>query len=104
MVFRTVNIQKRKSSAKQGCCDYVFRFFIAGAYNEVFNILQDAMQIFNIDNIYNGEWRILREEKEIFVWIKDFPNRKRRKFERDLKKFSHRLLELTGSWYVFKLG
>lgn len=103
MVFKTVNIQKRKSPTKQKCCDYVFKFIIEEEYEAVFNILQNAMEIFNSDNIYNGEWRMLREEKEIFVWIKDFPNRKRQKFEKDLKRFFDRLLELTGEWYVFKL-
>ncbi len=103
MVFRTVNIQKRKSSTKWRCSDYVFEFFIDGEYDEIFNILQDAMQVFNSDNIYNGEWTILREEKEIGIWIKDFPNRKKRKLEKDLKRFSDKLLELTGTWYVFKI-
>lgn len=61
------------------------------------------MQIFNSDNIYDGEYTILRENNEICIWIKDFPNRKRQKLEKDLKGFSDRLLELTGTWYVFKL-
>lgn len=100
MVFRTVNIQKKKSYAKQRYCDYTFRFFIDREYDEVLSILQDAMQIFNSDNIYDGEYTILRENNEIGVLIKDFPNRKRRKLEKDLKRFSDRLLGLIGILYV----
>lgn len=96
MVFGTVAIQKRKNSTKWNCSD-VFRFFMEGEYDEVFHILQDAIQVFSSDNIYNVKWTILREEKEIGIWIKDFPNRKKRNLEKDLKKFSDKLLELTGT-------
>lgn len=103
MVFRTVNIQKRSSGTNPKCSDYTFRFYIDGEHEKICNVMQDAVRIFDSNKICNGKCTILKEENEIFVCIKEFPNRKRRKLEKLLKAFSSRLLEMTGTWYLFKI-
>lgn len=103
MVFRTVDIQKRSSGTNPKCCDYTFRFYIDGEHEKICNVMQDTVRIFDSYKIYNGKCTILREENEISVCIKNFSNRKKRKLERDLKAFSDRLLEMTGTWYIFKI-
>lgn len=106
MVFRTVNIEKRKSRTRQRCYDYdyAFGFNIAKGYEEVLSILQNAMQIFDKHKIYDeSRYTVCGKDNKIYVWIKDFPNRKKRKLEKDLKKFLDRLLELTGTLYFFEL-
>lgn len=103
MVFRTLNIQKRNSSTTPKCCNYTFRFNIDGEHEKIFNVVLNAMRIFDNDKIYNGKYTILREEEDVSVCIKDFPDRKKRKLEKDLKAFSGELLEMTGTWYILKI-
>lgn len=103
MVFRTVNIQKRRSGTDSKCCDYTFRFNIDGENEKIFNVVLNTMRIFDKNKIYNGKCTILREEEDVSICIKDFPDRKKRKLEKDLKAFSGRLLETTGTWYLFKI-
>lgn len=103
MVFRTVYVQKTNSGTKPRCCDYTFKFNVYGEYEKIFHVVLDTMQFFDNDKIYNGKYTILRDENKISVCIKDFPNRKRRKLEKALKAFAYRLLEMTGTWYLFKI-
>lgn len=105
MVFRTVYIKKTKSDRKKGHGNYSFDLIlnIDEEKADMFNVLVYAAEAFN-DKHYFGIATISREENDkIIMQIKDFPERKEKLLLRDMKKFSYRLLEMTGILYFFKI-
>lgn len=105
MVFRTVYITKTKSNTRKGCCNYLFELVlnVNKDKEDAFDILLYASEAFyskryfGIGTIKNGE------NNKIVMQLRDFPVMKERLLLKDLKKFSNRLLEKTGTSYLFKL-
>lgn len=71
---------------------------------DTLEILEDAVEAFANPH-YFGIGAISRgEDNKIIMQIKNFPERKEKLLQKDMKKFAQRLYQLMGTLYLFKMA
>lgn len=106
MVFRTVFVTKTKSDKRKGSYNYSFKLImnVKEEKGDMLEILEDAAEAFANPH-YFGIGTISRGgDDEIIMQIKDFPERKEKLLQKDMKKFAQRLYKLTGTLYFFEMA
>lgn len=106
MVFRTIFVTKTKSDKRKGSCNYSFALImnVNKEKGDTLEILEDAADAFANPH-YFGIGTISRvDDDKIIMQIKDFPERKEKLLQKDMKKFAQRLYKLVGTLYLFKMA
>lgn len=106
MVFRTVFVTKSKSDKRKRSCNYSFVLImnVKEEKGDTLKILEDAADAFANPH-YFGIGTISRvDDDKIIMQIKDFPERKEKLLQKDMKKFAQRLYKLTGTLYFFEMA
>ena len=105
MVFRTIDIKKDNSNTRKRHCNYSFEVFldIDAKKDDAFEVLLYATEALQ-QKRYSGICIFqLSDNNVVKCMIKDFPERRRRRFINVMEKFAHRLREETGTLYSFNI-
>ena len=104
MVFRTIDIKKDSSNTRKRRCNYSFEVIldVYAKKDDVFEVFVYAAEVF-LDKRYAGIGVVQSDNSMVSLQIRDFPERRQKRFIKDMEIFVQRLRERTGTLYSFNI-
>lgn len=104
MVFRTIDIKKDSSDTRKRHCNYSFEVFLGinVKKDDAMDVLIYAAEAF-LNKRYTGIGIVQSDDNTVSLQIRNFPERREKRFLKDMEIFVKRLRERTGILYSFKI-